>query len=210
MQIKIKKRQVVHTAKLKKGEREEVRATMPDKVVVPPTPTYDDDDPTLRDEQQVARVELLMIKGIRQKRQLMLLLNIDDPRQMERYVSRVLARWELVGSNQDHSRARGEGLTRLDLIESELWSKMQNLDDKDGGRTNALLSTVLNVHRQRMDLLGLTPKVIERIGVGSESDVAFSKTVGTHERLSMLAARMMHMIEERTKVIDHVPSDRET
>ena len=135
-------------------------------------------------------------------------VNVNDHRQMDRYISRVLARWELVGSNQDYSRARGEGLQRLDLVESELWSMTQNLDDV--GRKQTIMQTILNVHKHRMDLLGLTPKVIEHIGLGNESDVAFSKVASTHERMSMLAARMMHMIEERTKVIDHVPSDRET
>jgi len=205
--IKIKKKRIMRTAALKKGERPEVRDTMPDRVAIPPDPTYDDSDPALRDEQQVARVELLMLKGIRQKRQLMLLLNVNDHRQMDRYISRVLARWELVGSNQDYSRARGEGLQRLDLVESELWSMTQNLDDV--GRKQTIMQTILNVHKHRMDLLGLTPKVIEHIGIGTDSDVAFSKTVGTHERLSMLAARMMKMIEERTKVIEHEPADRQ-
>jgi hypothetical protein len=205
--IKIKKKHVIRTAALKKGERPEVRDTMPDRVVIPPDPTYDDSDPALRDEQQVARVELLMLKGIRQKRQLMLLLNVADHRQMDRYISRVQARWELVGANQDYSRARGEGLQRLDLIESELWAKTQNMEDARVSQT--LLQTILNVHRHRMDLLGLTPKVIEHIGIGTDSDVAFSKTAGTHERLSMLAARMMRMIEERTKVIEHAPADGE-
>ena len=209
MAIKIKKRQVVYTAKLKKGERPEVRDTMPDRVIVPPEPTYGHDDAALRDEQQVARVELLMIKGIRQKRQLMLLLEVDDHRQMDRYMSRVLARWELMGSTQDYSRARGEGLTRLDLVESELWSLTSNMDNKDVVRKQSVMQTILNVHKHRMDLLGLTPKVIEHIGLGSESDVSFSKVANTHERMSMLAARMMKMIEERTKVIEHEPTDQE-
>src|SRR6202000_1319693 len=122
----------------------------------------------------VARVELLMIKGIRQKRQLMLLLDVDDPRQMDRYMGRVLARWELTGTSQDYARARGEGLTRLDLVESELWSLTQNLEDVT--RKQAILQTILNVHKHRMDLLGLTPKVIEHVCLGNgESDVGFSK-----------------------------------
>ena len=206
MAIKIKKHQVVYTAKMKKGERAEVRDTMPERVVVPPSPTYGENDPTLRDEQQVARVELLMIKGIRQKRQLMLLLDVTDVRMMDRYISRVQARWEIVGSTQDYSRARGEGLIRLDLVESELWVMTQNLEDT--ARKQALMQTILNVHKHRMDLLGLTPKVIEHIGVGDDSAVSFSKTASTHERMSMLAARMMKMIEDRTKVIEHEPQDR--
>ena len=189
-----------------KGEKPEVRDTMPERVHVPPEPTYDARDPALRDEQQVARVELLMIKGIRQKRQLMLLLDVDDHRQMDRYISRVLARWELMGASQDYSRARGEGLTRLDLIESELWALTQNLEDAT--RKQSIMQTILNVHKHRMDLLGLTPKVIEHIGLGNgDSDMAFSKSAGTHERMSMLAARMMKMIEDRTKAIEHEPAD---
>src|SRR5208337_183016 len=53
----------------------------------PPKPTYPPGPETglLRDEQQVARVEILMTRGARDKRELMRHLDVDDPRQMERW-----------------------------------------------------------------------------------------------------------------------------
>jgi hypothetical protein len=202
MKLRFHTKRRINIKKMKESLPADMREALPTRVEAPPEPTYDQSDPALHDEQQVARTELLMVKGIRQKRMLMTLLSIADHRKMDRYIARVLARWELVGTSQDHSRARGEALTRLDLIDSELWSKLQNQGDV---RVSiVILSTLLNVQRQRTEVLGLTPKVIERIGSLDSGNVAFSKQAAAHERLSMLAARMLRMVEEREgRVIEH-------
>jgi hypothetical protein len=205
MGLKIR-RKVVNTAPLRKKMPAEVRDTMPPKIEVPAEPIYGSgpEEHALREEQQVMRVEILMTKGIRNKRQLMLLLDIKDPRQMDRFIKRVHARWEMLGTTQDHARNRGEGLTRLDLIESELWSKLQN--QADDRVSVGLLGTLLNVQKQRAEMLGLTPKIIERIGTMEADALSFNRQAAVHERLSLLASRMMQMIEDRTsaKVIEHV------
>jgi hypothetical protein len=178
----------------------------PRQVKVPAPPVYDESERTLRDEQQVARVELLMVKGIRDRRQLMALLEVDDPRQMDRYMARVRSRWELYGSTADFAQHRGEGLARLDLIESELWSRMQN--SQDDRLVMAALRNLLEVQRQRADLLGLSPKVIEHmVTVDSGDDIAFSTRIATHDKLARLLSRMMGLVDERLggKVIEHAP-----
>ena len=43
---------------------------------------------------------------------------------MERYIKRVDARWELLGQSQNLARHRGEGLARLDLIDRTLWARV--------------------------------------------------------------------------------------
>lgn len=170
---------------------------MPERVKIPPPPTYDGDDQLLRDEQQVARVEILMTKGVRDRRQLMVLLEVDDPRQMDRYMRRVFARWELQGTTRDFSRHRGEGLFRLDLIESELWASISNADAPQ--IKMVALKNLIDVQKQRSEMLGLTPKVIEALGDASgESNIAFTKRLATHEKLSLVASRMLALIEERT------------
>jgi hypothetical protein len=201
------------TRKLQGPLRKADYGTLPPILDVPEPPTYTDDpgDRALHDEQQVARVEILMMKGIRGKRQLMALLDIKDPRALDRYVKRVLARWELTGSSQDHARHRGEGLSRLDLIESELWSKLQNKDG-DGRASIVVLNTLLSVQKQRSELLGLTPKAIERIGQLDRDGITFTRQAAVHERLTMLAGRMVKMIEERTgpKVIENEPGEQDS
>jgi hypothetical protein len=168
----------------------------PKHVVVPDVPTYGSDDPTLRDEQQVARTEILMTKGVRDRRQLMALLEVEDTRTMDRYIKRVYARWELLGANRDFARHRGEGLNRLDLIESETWSKISNAEHP--GIALMALKLVTEVQRQRLELLGLTPKVIAELTSQAGDNIQFSKRIATHDTLSRVASRMMSMIEERT------------
>ena len=199
------------TVRLEKNKRlrrripAELLATLPKQLEVPQAPFIPavNGDRTLHDEQQVARVELLMMKGVRHKRQLMALLEIDDSRMVDRYIQRVHARWEMTGSLQDHARNRGEGLARLDLIESELWVRLQKQDDDR--LSVVVLNTLLSVQKQRSEMLGLSPAVIARIGQSDGDGVTFTRQVAVHERLTMLASRMVTMIEDRTggKVIDN-------
>ena len=123
--LNIKKNTAGTTRKPKKSPSKARDPIKPRVNKPPPEPTYPPGRETglLRDEQQVARVEMLMTRGVRNKRQLMQHLDVDDPRQMERYIGRVLARWELLGQSQNLARHRGEALTRLDLIDTKLWAR---------------------------------------------------------------------------------------
>ena len=191
------------------------RELLPPVVTVPEAPNHGTesfDERNLHDEQQVLRTEILMTKGIRARRQLMVLLEIDNAVVMDRYIKRVHARWEMFGSNQDYARHRGEGLSRLDLIESELWSRLGNIDPKAApGTSVAFLNALLHVQKQRFEVLGLTPKVIAHIGATTAvQGLEFARQVASHDRLAMIAARMLTMIQERTgpRTINHAASDQ--
>ena len=200
----------VSTRKLKGAMPKAEAASMPSHIDVPSAPIIYDprksEERPLYEEQQVWRVELLMTKGIRRKGDLMTMLGIKDYRAMDRYITRVFARWELFGTTREHARHRGEGLNRLDLIESELWSRLGNIEDP---RIRIkTLKAILDVHDRRVELQGLTPKVIERIGLDKASTVDFSKSKVSHGKVSRIAARMVELIGEQTgKVIEHAPSD---
>lgn len=187
------------------------REDVPTRVVVPPPPTYSDNDPgdrTLRDEQQVARVEILMTKGVREKAQLMTLLGIEDFRQITRYMERVYARWELYGGHQDLARQRGETLNRLDLIEQELWQRVNNNNDSDPRVALVALNNLTQLSAQRTSLLGLTPKVIERMNSQDAGDsIAFARRITGHEKMARVVARMAEMLEERTAGLKVIEQD---
>jgi len=189
-----------------RGDRRQPRARLaPEKVAVPMEPLADPaEEGPLYDEQQVLRTEILMAKGIRDRRQLMALLDVGDYRRMDKYIDRVNARWEMIGAANNLNRHRGEGLQRLDLVESEMWSLISNTED-DKVKIVTLRS-ILEVHAQRTQLLGLTQRVVERMtGTDGVAVVEFATRVSTHDKMSRLAQRMLQMIEERTgtKVIDH-------
>jgi len=180
--------------------------TTPRSIKVPPPPTRGEDEGPLRDEQQVLRTEEMMLKGIRHRLTLMKLLEIDDPRQMDRYMERVKARWEMVGSNQDFARARGESLQRLDKLEYAMWTRLDEV--KNHALAAGLGRTILSIAAHRADLLGLTPKIIATIGNPTDSDQLFKKESAAHERVARLASRMVELLDERmksSKVIEHEP-----
>ena|SRR5208337_5083749 len=102
MDARINKKNTAGTTRRRKKSRANARDPMRPRVIQPPPkPTYPPGPETglLRDEQQVARVEILMTRGVRDKRELMRHLDVDDPRQMERYIQRVDARWEPLGQS---------------------------------------------------------------------------------------------------------------
>ena len=195
----------VSTKKLRRGTPEALRETLPPVITVPDKPIYANtpEERSRYEEQQVARVELLMVKGIRSRRHIMTLLEIDDPRACDRFIERVQARWDLIGTDQDYPRHRGEALVRLDLMESELWSKLQSVNDVR--LYDKLINTLLIISDQRSSLRGLSPKVIERIGSLDGEAIEFTRSVQAHDRLSKIAARMLQLIAQRTpRTIEHV------
>lgn len=193
----------VTSAELRKIARkgEKPRADLPAYVDVPQEPiNTPEEDRALYAEQQVLRVETMMMKGIRDKFQLMKLLHIPNQAQLERYMARVKARWAMGGSTQEHATHRGEALHRLDLTEREMWIALQRgPGDAPLPVTEkmSILRGILDVHDRRTELLGLTPKVIERIGIDSGADLTFSKEAAAHQRMKMMAARMLEIIEEK-------------
>ena len=210
--IQIKRKRVVLSRFREKMDEAE-RDLMPRQVRVPPDPTYpreDGEDRVLHDEQQVARVELMMLKGVRSRRALMALLDVEYTRIMDRYIKRVHARWEIGGVSQDFARHRGEGLSRLDLIESEMWSKLSNLDEKVSPQISLnYLKALLDVARQRADMLGLTPKVIAHIGTLDDGTSEVASLNRDQHRVVSVLTRIQGMIAERmgenARVIEHVP-----
>ena len=196
--VKIKTR-TVYKAPRKLGRMAESdRAAMPKKFVVPPHPTADKlTEQALYDEQQVARVETLMLKGVRQRHHLMAALKIATTKTIDRYIDRVLARWEVMGSNKDLSKHRGEAIARLDKVEETLWSKQKGATGAIA--TVALMRAVLLVNQQRLEILGLTPKAIENLGEQSEDGVKLAQDLKTQQRIQQVAARMIQLIEEQKK-----------
>lgn len=191
---------------------------LPKQVKIPPEPSYEEDvegERALHDEQQVYRVEALMLKGIRDHRRLMQMLQITDKRKIDRYISRVLARWELQGANNDLARARGEGLARLDMIEAKLWAKIdaKTKAGEDPRISIASLRVLVDLQKQRSELSGLSEKAIERLLTqDASSTLAFTENAATHSKLATLAKRILTMIEcgdPRLKALTAPPEDED-
>lgn len=178
--------------------------------VLPP-PLYGRDEAReLWEEQQVMRAENLMTRGLRDRARLMESLQIDDRRTMDRIIRKVHARWEMAGLNRDHAQARGEGLARLDMVERQLWIKLDASENRvvdgkvvvvpacDTKEAIVILKTIADIQKQRSELQGLTEKTIERLGqAGSGASAAFAQRVGGYEQLAAIASRALQMLEHR-------------
>jgi hypothetical protein len=174
-------------------------ASSPQKAL--PAPIYSrEDEPALYDEQQVVRCEALMIRGIRRPAELKKALGVRRRETVLGYIRRVHARWEMTGLSHDHARNRGAGLARLDLLEERLWTKLDAPGPlaPDTKESIVIIKTIADVQKQRSELLGLTEKVIERLGSpNSQAVTAFSQRAATHDQLARVAARALEMLESR-------------
>lgn len=169
------------------------------------------DDRDTRADQDVTRVEMLMLKGVTRPEVVGRLLDLPT-RTVTRYIARVHARWEISGGGRTITRFRGEALARLDLVEQEAWSKYGN---QEAARDQvAFLKLILDIATQRSTLLGLSPKVVERIALMPEQQHELLSRLTAHKGLADMAGRLTQIVAERraalglvTKTIEADPVD---
>jgi hypothetical protein len=167
----------------------------------PPLPTVSaTEDKAAHEDQQTSRVEMLMLKGVTRPELIGQLLELNT-RTVMRLVERVYARWEITGGGRTITRFRGEAMARLDLLEQEIWAKYAALSNrqepspKDEAR---MLKLLLDISGQRNALLGLSPKVIERLGLipADQSAEVLARLVA-QRGLAQMAVRLTELLAER-------------
>lgn len=166
----------------------------------PPQPTVDAaDDRDTHEDQQTSRVEMLMLKGVTKPDVIGTMLGLGT-RHVQKLQERVHARWEITGGGRTITRFRGEALSRLDLLESEAWSRYSNLEDpKEQAK---FLKLLLDIQNQRAALLGLSPKVVERIGTLPEASSEVLSRITAQQGLAAMAARLSEILAERRATQD--------
>ena len=183
-------------------DRHPVQEVLPkgttERLHIPPPPTAERMDE--RDEQQVARVETLMIKGFTDIGQLCGLLNVPDRRQMERYIRRVNARWEIGGTKANLAQERGRALRRLREIQQQYWVLLQNMDDKDPRAKIVILNSLLQVNQHEERLLGLTDKEVANLNNRSADNEAVMR-MRRQEKLAGVAKRLGELLHTRTEAM---------
>lgn len=164
-------------------------------------PPLTETDRTLRDEQQVARVEQLMIRGFRDPSQLCAMLGIEDRRQMDRYIRRVHARWDITGSKNDLRRYRGEALAKIQEIQRQYWVLLQNCPDDDVRAKAVIVASLKSAQEYEAFLKGLTAKQIEKMNLTTEdSDVVMRMQKQT--AIAGVAQRMAQLFRDRMQSLD--------
>ena len=172
-----------------------------------PSPTVDpNEEGSLYDEQQLARVELAMLQGMVDSKSLRSVTGINDLRQIDRLKRRVMARWEIVGTANDLRRVRGEGLARLNMVERKLWQIINSAGKgPDGARLQLMALQQLSQFMSQRDLYnGVTQKSMELVAHRTEgSEVAIR--MAKQSKLASMAKALMGFVAEAQKESERVP-----
>lgn len=131
---------------------EKVRKTIPQ----PPTSEV----PAVEREKTVSQVELLLLKGITNQSVIAQLLKLTQ-QTCSLYVKMVHARWEVLGNPQKHGRTKGEALSKLTLIENELWTLYSNAPTDSLRSKVGILGQLQQVVDRKLLINGLSPRVLE-------------------------------------------------
>jgi len=176
----------------------------------PPQPTVAaTEDRAAHDDQQTTRVEMLMLKGLTRPEVIGQLLDLPTRTTM-RLIERVHARWAISGGGRDITRFRGEALARLDLVEQEIWSRyaaLGNRQDPSPKDEAKMLKLLLDDSVQRNALLGLSPKVVEKLGLAPDQSAEVLARLVAQRGLAQMAIRLTELLAERRaaagETIDH-------
>lgn len=157
-----------------------------------------------KEVQAVARVELLMLKGVRRPDHLMTMLGLPSLKKTEALIALVNARWEVTGGGRDLKRNRGEALHKLDLVESEMWVKFSNAD---GYKAQAsAMKAILQTIALRNEINGLAPKVMERLAMMPDATNDLAARVTQQSGIAAMATRLAEIIAERRRALGLPPS----
>lgn len=158
----------------------------PARVQVPPPATYaaQGEDRALAEEQEVSRLETLMLKGVRDVGTIAKLLAWSRP-VTERRIRRVWARWEVTGGGTVLKRARGEAIARTARLVLKLEELLQGTNDN---RERIVALKELHTLGAYLDTLrGLTPDAIARLNMVADNNPVAARALKADKELSLLS-----------------------
>jgi len=164
-------------------------------LVLPKTTIPKSDDQTLWEEQMVAKTEVAMLKGYRDPRMMAQLLQITVP-QAEKFIKRVLARFEIVGTAHDLKRVRGEGLARMAMLERKYWQIIET--SKDQRAKIVALQSLLEINKQRDLYNGVSQKTMESVSQRTEGSEVQAR-LAKQARLGAMAKQLAEIIAEQQR-----------
>lgn len=118
----------------------------------------------LDQERLITQAEILMLKGHSSYSVIAKELGVSGAT-AKQYMERVLVRWEVQGGRAKHRRLRGEALSRLRLIEQELWEIVETSPPQV---TLSALRQIVEVIGQQLMLQGLTQSVLEGMATAKQ------------------------------------------
>lgn len=177
-----------------KGVANSEKASQPSKALrLPPEPT--EQERALRDEQQVARTEQLMLQGVFTPRELMPMLGITDRRQMERYIARVRAAWQIRGAQSNIQEERGRAIGELERLSKELWEVYEQAPTVREKR--ATLESLARLREKKNAMMGITPELAIRIASEPPVPTEVLQSMRKQENLVEVLRQFARIIKEK-------------
>lgn len=199
----------------------------PVKVVVIPPPSNFPKHSDEYKEAQVARVELAMLRGMREQRHVAIALEMSTA-EVAACIRRIKGRWSVLGSERDLHEYRGELLSRMLLYEQGLWRRIDRMNEEEAasiaalaayealpakertksnkparyhfpnGMYLALMGNIQSNSQRRAEMLGVTPDMIQNIVTTEGKDALdFNKAGQTHEIAARMYAQLLAVVEKR-------------
>ncbi len=161
---------------------------------------------SLMAEKTLGQVELLLLKGITKPSNIAATLGITHPHTTS-MIERIHYRWAHTGgAGINMSRVRGESISRLNLISSQLWKTMANT--KSDAIKISAISHLLQVHDRKNILDGVTQfsilqsiqSAIEKEKSGDQS-VPVKDAIEAHKELLSLAEKLKEVANSKREAI---------
>lgn len=166
--------------------------------------------PTLWSAKKEGEVELLMLRGVVDSREMALLIKLPERRARE-FMERVKARWAITGSAYDIKRGRGEALAYLGKMKRSLWDIVEAKeyrDDKgkvikgshEGGHVYKSesrvysLSLLSRLFGTQLMLEGVTQDAVEDLSRAADESGEVMQRMGKQRALTGIAGRLLDII----------------
>lgn len=157
-------------------------------------------------EKAISQVELLMLKGITNQSVIAQLLKIP-PQTISNYVRLVHARWEVLGNPSKHNKTKGEALSKLTLIENELWTLYSNAATDSMKGKISILSQLQQVVDRKLIISGLTPRVLEaeanNVPSHFEGQLSPSDMISKHQQSVGVLVKLLGVMNGAAQGVNH-------
>lgn len=165
--------------------------------------------PTIWSAKKEAEVELLMLRGVTDSKEMSILIKLSEYKSRE-FMERVKARWAITGSCYDIKRGRGEALAYLGTMKRALWeiveSKSAVVDGKtvkgahEGGHVYKSesrvysLSLLTRLFGSQLMLEGVTQDAVEDLSRAADESGEVMQRMSKQRALTSIAGRLLDIV----------------
>ena len=169
--------------------------------------------PTLWAAKKEAEIELHMVKGFTEARDISRKVGLNE-RKTREMMERIKARWSIAGSAYDIKKGRGEALRYLGVMKAELWKLVENKENSSDVKTYSL-SLLTRLFGTQLMLEGVTQDAIEDLSRATDDTGEVMQRMRRQRSLAGVAGKLLDLVlvmREQNKaklppIVDVTPAD---